>query len=90
MSEPSEPSIPDEFLAVWFTPDAIRDHFDGAEDDDDPRLIWAMSASDEDLREVGNGCVSDDAMWSLFHVLIEENIDAVMAERKAKGEHHAA
>lgn len=77
-------------LAVWFTPDAIRDAFDlvgdDSEDEEVRRRAWVDSATDAQLRGIGEGCISSDALWSLFHELIEYEVDAAMATNQAKEE----
>lgn len=53
--------------ALWFTPDAIRDHFD-----DDPRVTLA---SDERLRRVGMDALSTDTIYEAFHEALKEALE---------------
>lgn len=46
-------------LALWFTPQCIRDHFDGE--------IDLSSVSAADLRKVGETALFDDAIYRAFH-----------------------
>lgn len=62
----------DPALALWFTPAAIRSHFDG---DDDETAEWVANASDEELREIGEACLSADSLYGLFHMLLINAID---------------
>lgn len=55
----------DEKLALWFTPQAIRDHYEG--DSDDP----TKSLSDEELVEVGQQALTDDGLYRAFHSALE-------------------
>jgi len=51
-------------LALWLTPQAIRDHFDGGDSD---VAEWVAQASDTDLEEVGEECLSGDVLYNAFH-----------------------
>jgi hypothetical protein len=61
-------------LALWFTPAAIREHFDGGDPGDYPGI---EAATDEELEEVGAWCLSQDTLYRLYHsLLIDAAIDA--------------
>jgi hypothetical protein len=62
----------DSLLALWFTPDAIQQHFEDGWDD---RFTeWVDNASDEQLRAVGKGCLSMDSLYREFHYVLETEI----------------
>jgi hypothetical protein len=61
-------------LSVCYTPQAIRDSFDGA-DDDNLNAKWAMEASDEQLLDVAHSIVNSDPTWRDFHRNIELAIE---------------
>lgn len=60
-------------LALWFTPQAIRDHYDG---DDTAEARWVSTATDDQLADVGSSCLGDDVLYRTFH----EVLDAVIGE----------
>ena len=64
-------------LALWFTPDAIRQHFEG---DDDEYAKWVESVDDGELASVGYACIGADGLYKEFRELlkaeIKERIDA--------------
>jgi hypothetical protein len=68
----------DNHLAVYFTPGAIRDRYDG-EPEDDPRRVWAENATDAELREIGESCLNSDSLWKHFRELIDGEIDEVIS-----------
>ena len=53
-------------LALWVTPQAIRDAKDGADADDDVGQ-WIANATDEQLVEVGKRCLQDGGLYMAFH-----------------------
>lgn len=62
-------------LALWFTPDAIRDHFEG----EDGSLAAAIAgASDEQLREIGEGALGGDFLYREFHEGLRMNAEDVL------------
>jgi len=61
-------------LSVCYSPQAIRDSFDGA-DEDHPDAKWVEGASEEQLLEVSNSIVSSDPTWRDFHRNIELGIE---------------
>jgi hypothetical protein len=66
-------------LAVWFTPSAIVDAFDGEENE---LAQWVRGASEAQLASIGEACLSADSLWRLFHELIEMFVrDDMEAER---------
>lgn len=62
----------EEELALSFEPQAIRDHFDG---DDDNRSEWIANATDEQLREVALECLSGDVIYNAFHESLRLAVD---------------
>ena len=63
----------DESMAVWYTPQAIREHFDASEGEIEK---WVEAASDEELAAVGEEAISCERVWTDFH---ESLIEAVRA-----------
>lgn len=55
----------DETLALWFTPQAIREHYEG--DADDP----TRGLTDDQLVEVGKQALGDDGLYRAFHSSLE-------------------
>jgi hypothetical protein len=53
--------------ALWFTPDAIREHFD-----DDPRV---QLATDERLLRVGMDALSCDVIYEAFHEALKDALE---------------
>jgi hypothetical protein len=68
-------------LSVCYSPQAIKDSFDGA-DEDHPDAKWAREASDEQLLEVANMIVNSDPTWKDFH----SNIEMCIEEMRNKKE----
>ena len=60
-------------LALWFTPDAIRDHF---EDGESSYAELVEAATDEQLRAVGDDALSSDYLYSARHEVL---VDALVA-----------
>lgn len=57
----------DQRLALWFTPQAIRDHFDG----DEGKIGAAVrEATDEQLATIGEWCLQADTLYAEFHRLL--------------------
>lgn len=61
-------------LALWFTPEAIREHFET--DPTDP----LVGLTDSDLVAIGEECLSADMLYELYHNLL---VDAVADWRQA-------
>lgn len=59
--------LPPEGLAIWFTPGAIRQHF---EDDGSYMAQFVARATDEDLTRVGQWCLGSDVLYKEFHKLL--------------------
>ncbi len=77
LPKPDHSGDPD--LALWFTPQAIRDaKADAAQDDDVGQ--WIAQASDEQLVEVAQLCLQDDTLYSAFHSTIYWAAHEVMKE----------
>lgn len=57
-------------LCVSFEPDAIRAHFEM--DEPDP----TKDLTDEQLEKIGEYAISSDSLWSEFHRLLVESIEA--------------
>jgi hypothetical protein len=62
-----------ERLAVWFTPEAIRDHFRGWSDDDTSKE-WVNEVDDERLEVLAHECLADDALWETFASVVESHV----------------
>lgn len=62
--------------ALWFSPDAIRDHFD-ADEDFEP-LLEAMSH--EDLVAIGQQALMDDRLYENFHETLCDAVRVVARE----------
>lgn len=76
--------VREEDLAVWFTPNAIVDAFDG---DETELARWVRVASEAQLASIGEACLSADSLWSLFHELIEMfAVEDMEAEARATRE----
>lgn len=55
-------------MAVWYTPQAIRDHFEADEDD---VAEWVAQASDDDLKVISDWAVGGtDRTWECFHEVL--------------------
>lgn len=54
-------------LRLSFTPDAIREHFDG---DDDGISEKVESMTDDQLAEVGASALMDDRLYGVFHEVL--------------------
>jgi hypothetical protein len=68
-------------LSVCYSPQAIRDSFDGA-DKDHPDAAWARLASDEELLEVSQSIVGSDPTWRDFHRNIELGIEWMRTKKE--------
>jgi len=64
-----------ENLAIWFTPEAIRDSFEAAQDE---RAAWVKAASDATLADIGETCLSYDLVWDAFNEALDLAIDDAM------------
>lgn len=64
-----------EILALYFTPDAIRQHF---ADDEDEIATAVEKATDAQLREIGYYCISADTLYAEFHRLLVEGTIEVL------------
>lgn len=71
----SEFIMEDRNLALWFTPDAIKDHFEG--DDDVETFLEGLS--DIELREVGLDALTNDLLYSAFHDILVTAINDAKA-----------
>jgi hypothetical protein len=58
-------------LSILFTPDAIREHFahNGTPEEE---AVFAMT--DDELRDVGNGALTDDRVWEAFHDVLTDAV----------------
>jgi hypothetical protein len=68
-------------LSVCYSPGAIRDSFDGA-DEDHPDAMWVKQATDEQLLDVAYMIVGGDLVWKDFHSNIEMGLEEVRAKAK--------
>lgn len=76
---PASPSASDDSLyRLDFGPVAIREHFADA-DDEDEVATWVRSATDDELRAVGEGCIASDSLYREFHSLLVRNIEDLCA-----------
>lgn len=65
-------------LALYFTPEAIRQHFEG---DEGPLADAVRDATDEALRLVGIECVTADSLYREFHrLLVEVGTETLLGE----------
>ncbi len=64
LPKPDHSGDPD--LALWFTPQAIRDAKANPDEDDDVGQ-WIANATDEQLIDLGGACLNDDALYSAYH-----------------------
>lgn len=76
----------DHGLAVWFTPDAVREHF---QEGDDPTVDDRLAAvTDDDLAgAAGNALLSFDDLWRVFDEMtgyILDEAERIAKERAAK------
>jgi hypothetical protein len=74
------PALPDPGLAVWFSPDAIREHFAGDDHDASCRALSdaALSGAAKDT------LFSSDRLWTLYDELCLEVL-ARARERETRG-----
>lgn len=63
--------------ALWFTPEAIREHFDG---DDSPRADAVRDMSDGDLAKVGARAMWSEFMWRAFGEAVGFEVDELAGE----------
>lgn len=56
-------------LALWFTPQCIRDHYDG---DEGPEADWVSTATDEELAGVGSDALGYDPLYREFHSSLQD------------------
>ena len=69
-------------LAVWFTPDAIREACEG----DDEREQKVAALTDEELAEAAEGELSSaDLLWRDFHERCDSIVDELYEERAKAG-----
>jgi len=73
----------DDLLALWFTPQAIRDHFDGHGGDIEAAVAFA---TDEQLRDVAEWCLNADALYREFDRFLVAAIEARLAMPRAAAE----
>jgi hypothetical protein len=66
----------DMHLALWLTPEAIRDHFAGATDDE-AKLV--AEASDAQLRAVGEWCAARHPLQAAFHEVLLDGVHEKLA-----------
>lgn len=60
----------DSYLALWFTPQAIKDHFDGDEGISD----FVDSLDDKTLRAIGEDALTQDTLYREFHRLLLDGV----------------
>lgn len=69
----------DRSLALWFTPQAIRDHWDGAEDV--PTGLDKLT--DDELAEAGGMALQDDGLYEQFHRTLTWAVEQIVAAKAA-------
>jgi hypothetical protein len=62
---------------VSYTPDDIRQTFEGETTDS---ATWVAAATDEQLEDVGEMAIEDDATWSTFHLTLLTAIGRAQVE----------
>lgn len=72
--DPNDPN-----LALWFTPDAIRQHYDALDDDS---AKWVEDATDEQLAAIGQDCLGHDSLYREFHEALEYEVEQSIKEAK--------
>jgi hypothetical protein len=70
-------AIREDMLAVWFTPECLRDHFAGSGDDVEE---FVMGLCEAQLVEIGKEALWDDRLWGAFHAVL---IDVISERRRA-------
>lgn len=59
----------DENIALWFTPQAIKDHFDTEEGISD----FLDTLTDKEIREeISWACINSDSLYKIFHELLRD------------------
>ena len=64
----------DPFLRLYFTPSAIRAHFEC--DDEDP----TADLSDADLAKIGAFAIQDDTLYAAFHSVLAFALDEFLRD----------
>jgi hypothetical protein len=62
--------------AIWFTPDAIRDHYDGTEDNP------TIGMTDEELKIVGRTALQDEYLWDVYSEVLGDTITRFTSGKK--------
>jgi pyruvate dehydrogenase complex dehydrogenase (E1) component len=70
----------DPTLALWFTPQAIRDHFDGSADE---IAEWVKDATDEELLSVGEEAIGHDYVLEAFASVLGDSVEVRINADKA-------
>lgn len=66
-----------EHLVLWFTPDAIREHFSF---EDTPESRWVAQATDEQLEVVGEWAINGDYLYEAFRWMLRTSVEYSMKE----------
>lgn len=69
--------------ALWFTPDAIREHFE-AGDDEIARLV--KEADDEQLQAVGEDALQADVFYREFHDELRRSAEEILNREPTENE----
>lgn len=77
-----KPDPHDPNLALWFTPGAIRDHFEAREDE---VAEWVAKATDEQLVVIGEDCLGHDSLYREFHEALEYEVEQSIKKGDAEG-----
>lgn len=75
----------DHTLAMWLTPDAIREHLEEAADPETDALLVAVT--DDELAAAAGEVIMDDRIWSLFQELAEDVLRGAVERAKVRAQH---
>jgi hypothetical protein len=67
--------IEDYDQAAWFTPDAIRDYYDGSEDNPTLKL------SDEELTAIGQVALQDEYFWDVYGQVLGDAVNRFTSKK---------
>ena len=74
-------------LAVWLTPNAIRQHVVFHYDEDNRIRNWVNQASDDELKEIGESILGSESIWELYREeiagAVEWEIDEAVRQTEA-------
>jgi hypothetical protein len=67
----------DERLIVWYTPAAIKEHYDS----DPDNVVHTMT--NDDLARIGSFAVIDERTWKTFNEVLDDAVDEVVQRKDA-------